>query len=140
MSVRQVAGVVVGAVLLLSAAPVAGALSGPYDEVTVDRTGRLTADGTLTLSGTYRCLGGGGPVFVSSSVSQGDSRVAHGVGGTLAVCDGAEHRWTNSGTRKGAYVPGPAHIAATLMELSATGLPLPRFLAVRQQKVTLLEE
>ncbi|MFJ8358366.1 DUF6299 family protein [Streptomyces sp. NPDC093984] len=138
MSLRQVAGPVVGAALLLSAAPAAGALSASPDEVTVDPTGYLAPDGTLTLSGTYRCAGGtGGPVLVSSSVSQGDHRVQHGVGGTVAVCDGAEHRWTNSGPHPGAYTPGPAHAEATLMQLNGSGLPLPRFRVVQQQDVTL---
>jgi len=137
MFLRQVAGPVVGAALLLSAAPAAGALSASPDEVTVDPTGYLAPDGKLTLSGTYRCAGGtGGPVFVSSSISQGDHRVENGVGGTLAVCDGAQHRWTNSGTHQGAYAPGPAHVEATLMELNGSGLPLPRFRTVRQQDVT----
>ncbi|MFF3904787.1 DUF6299 family protein [Streptomyces sp. NPDC001848] len=138
MLLRQVAGPVVGAALLLSATPTAGALSRSSDEVTVDPTGYLTPGGTLTLSGTYRCTGGtGGPVFVSSSISQGDPHVRHGVGGTRAACDGTEHRWTNSETRRGAYTPGPAHVEATLMELSGSELPLPRFRAVRQQAVTL---
>ncbi|MFF4210255.1 DUF6299 family protein [Streptomyces sp. NPDC001796] len=137
MSLRQVAVPVVGAAVLLFSAPATGALSRSSDEVTVDPAGYLAPDGTLTLSGTYRCAGGtGGPVLVSSSISQGDRRVQHGVGGTPAVCDGAEHRWTNSETRRGAYAPGPAHIEATLMELSGSGLPLPRFRAVRQQDVT----
>ncbi|MER6124937.1 DUF6299 family protein [Streptomyces sp. NPDC001795] len=137
MSVRQVFGVVACAALLLSAAPAAGALSDAGDQVTVDPTGRITADGTITLSGTYRCLRSGGLVFVSSAISQGDPSVHHGVGGTLAVCDGAEHRWTNQETHQGAYTPGRAHIEATLMELSGSGLPLPHFHAVRQQYVTL---
>ncbi|POX51612.1 DUF6299 family protein [Streptomyces sp. Ru72] len=138
MSLRQVAVPVVGAALLLSSAPAAGALSRSSDEVTVDPTGYLAPDGTLTLSGTYRCAGGtGGPVFVSSSISQGDHRVQHGVGGTLAVCDGIVHRWTNSETRRGAYTPGPAQVEATLTELNGSGLPLPRFRAVLQQDVNL---
>ncbi|REE64028.1 hypothetical protein BX257_6698 [Streptomyces sp. 3212.3] len=140
MFVRQVVGVVFGAALLLSAAPAAGAQTGRHEELTIHRIGHLTADGTLTLSGTYRCHGGGGPVFVSSSVSQGGSRVSHGVGGTIAVCDGAEHRWTNSERRPGAYHPGRAHVGAALLELRATGLPLPTFHAVRQREVRLVED
>jgi hypothetical protein len=146
MSLRQVTGAVVGAALLLSAAPAAGARSAPAasarsvlaDEVTVDPVGHLTADGTITLSGTYRCLSStGGPVYVSSAVSQGDPGIRHGIGGTAAVCDGAEHHWTNSETGQTAYTTGPAHVEATLVELSASGLPLPSFHAVRRQDVTL---
>ncbi|OIJ94266.1 DUF6299 family protein [Streptomyces colonosanans] len=137
MSLRHVAGAVVGATLLLGAAPAAGASSDPYGRLTIDRIGHLTR-GAITLSGTYRCLRSSGPVFVSSSVSQGDPRVRHGVGGSLAVCDGTRHRWTNSAGSYGMYRRGRAHVEATVMELSATGLPLPHFHAVRRQDVTLV--
>lgn len=147
MPLRQVFGAATGAVLLLLFAPSAvavsvGALSAPSETVTVDATGHLGADGTVTLSGTYRCLGGTGPVLVSSSVSQGDPRIRYGIGGSAAVCDGAEHRWTNSEKRTpGTLAPGAAHVEATLMELSPAlgGLPLPLFHAVQQQDITLME-
>ena len=140
MSVRQILGAATTAALLLLVAPSAVALSGPYDEVTVDPTGQVAADGTITLSGTYRCLSSSGPVFVSSSVSQSDPRVRQGIGGTSAVCDGAVHSWTNSEKRTpGTLVPGTAHVEATLMELSASGLPLPIFHAVQQRDISLTE-
>ncbi|MFI6809680.1 DUF6299 family protein [Streptomyces luteogriseus] len=61
------------------------------------------------------------PVFVSSSVSQGVSTTRHGVGGTRAVCDGAEHRWVNTGQSvPGALMAGAAHVEATLMEQAVT--------------------
>ncbi|MFK4070406.1 DUF6299 family protein [Streptomyces sp. NPDC029674] len=143
MPLRRVIGAAAGAVLLQLVTPSAVAapsdphVSVPREEVTVDPTGTLAADGTITLSGTYRCVRGSGPVFVSSSVSQADPRVRHGIGGTLAVCDGAEHRWTNSEVRKGTFTPGPANVEATVMELKGTGLPLPRFHAVKRQNITL---
>ncbi|NUO40872.1 MAG: hypothetical protein HOV82_12045 [Streptomyces sp.] len=125
--------------LLLAAAPVAAA--DPYETVTVDPTGTLAADGTVTLSGTYRCLGNSGPAFVSSSVGQKSPSVRHGIGGTSAVCDGAEHRWQNTGkVDTGALEPGAAHVEATVMELQGGGLPLPRFHAAQQQDVTLTPE
>lgn len=146
MSLRQVIGAATGAVFLLLApsavAASAAGLSDPYETVTVDSTGHLAADGTITLSGTYRCLTGGGPVLVSSSVGQGDPRVRQGIGGTSAVCDGTAHRWANSEKREpGTLRPGAARVEATLMELSpgAGGLPLPTFHAVRQQDITLVE-
>ncbi|AJE43034.1 DUF6299 family protein [Streptomyces nodosus] len=138
MSVRQVFGLALGAALLLSAAPAASAAPRPYDRVTVDPIGRLRADGTVTLSGTYRCHRARGPVFVSSSLSQGDPRVAHGIGGTLAVCDGARHRWTNSETRPDTYRRGRAHVRATLMELRGPGIPLPHFHAKRDRNIRLV--
>ncbi|KND40617.1 MULTISPECIES: DUF6299 family protein [Streptomyces] len=139
--VPRVLGAVAGAaLLLLGAAPSAGAASDASETVTIDPTGYVAPDGTLTLSGTYRCLGSSGPVFVSSSLQQGDSRVRKGVGGSSAVCDGAEHAWTNTDRAEpGRYLPGPARVEATVTELSGGGLPLPRFHAVRHQDITLVE-
>ncbi|MFJ1604938.1 DUF6299 family protein [Streptomyces sp. NPDC088253] len=147
MPSRQVIGAATGAALLLLFAPSAGAvsvgaLSAPSETVTVEPTGHLAADGTVTLTGTYRCLSGTGPVLVSASVSQRDPHIRHGIGGTAAVCDGAEHRWTNSEKRTpGTLAPGAAYVEATLMELSPAlgGLPLPLFHAMRQQDITLME-
>ncbi|MEU6801948.1 DUF6299 family protein [Streptomyces neyagawaensis] len=139
--VRRALGTAAGAALLLcAAAPSAGATAEPFERVTVDATGKVAADGTLTLSGTYRCLGGSGPVFVSSSLQQGNSLVREGVGGSVAICDGADHTWTNTDKAEpGRFRPGPARVEATVMELSGGGLPLPRFHAVRQQDITLVE-
>ncbi|WP_432100678.1 DUF6299 family protein [Streptomyces sp. WAC 04229] len=134
-----------GAALFLPAAPAATAAStdtpAVTESVTVDRTGRVAADGTVTLTGTYRCTAADGAVFVSSVVRQGDdSSVRHGIGGTRAVCDGKEHRWTNTGTLStGALKPGAANVEATLMELRITsGLPLPSFHARKDQDVKLV--
>ena len=140
MPVRPHLGAAVGAAALLLAAAVAPATADPYESVSVDPTGRITADGTITLTGTYRCTGGTGPVFVSSSVSQGDAHVKHGIGGTRAVCDGAEHTWRNTGeVASDKVAPGAAHVEATVMELRPQGgRPLPAFHASRQQDVTLV--
>jgi hypothetical protein len=141
---RPLLGAAAGAALLLltgaAAAPAAAAPT-PYESVTVDTVGRIAADGTVTLSGTYRCQSSSGPVFVSSSVSQGVSTTRYGIGGTRAVCDGAEHRWVNTGRPMGgALAPGAAHVEATLMELRTfSGLPLPRFHATHGQAVTLTQ-
>ncbi|TDT39986.1 hypothetical protein EV562_103357 [Streptomyces sp. BK208] len=144
MSVRSAAlATAAGAVLLLLAGPAATAA--PHDarlvaeSVTVDPAGRLAADGRVTLSGTYRCTGGTGPVYVSSTVSQTDPSVRYGVGGTRAVCDGLEHRWVNTGTPDTVVLkPGAAHVEATLMELRPMGIvPLPSFHARQAQDVTL---
>ncbi|MEV5985458.1 DUF6299 family protein [Streptomyces sp. NPDC052051] len=137
MSLRHALGAVVAATLLLSAAPAAGATSGSYDRLTIDPTGRLTRYGVLTLSGSYRCHRSHGPVFVSSSISQRDPRVRHGIGGTMAICDGTWHRWANSERNEGVYHLGRAYVEATLLELRATGLPLPHFHAVERKTITL---
>jgi hypothetical protein len=137
MPVRPALAAALGSAALLCAA-VAPAVADPSESVTVDPTGRLASDGTVTLSGTYTCTGATGPVFISSSVSQ-DSPNHHGIGGTLAVCDGAEHRWENTGKVTSEKVgPGAAHVEATIMELRPQGgLPLPSFHATSQQDVTL---
>lgn len=95
MLFSQVIGAAMGSALLVFTASSAQAAAEPDEVVTIAATGRVAADGTITLSGTYRCAPGSGPVFVSSSLRQGDSR--RSIGGTRAVCDGDEHRWTNSG-------------------------------------------
>ncbi|AQS67029.1 DUF6299 family protein [Streptomyces pactum] len=144
-AVKAAAAAAAGAALLLLSAPAASAA--PHDarhiteSVTVDSTGRLAADGTVTLSGTYRCTAAVGAVFVSSSVSQGDSSVEYGIGGTWAVCDGLEHRWVNTGKSSANDLkPGAARVEATLMELRPIGgLPLPAFHAIHAQNVTLTE-
>ncbi|MFC8868894.1 DUF6299 family protein [Streptomyces sp. NPDC057148] len=146
MPVRSAAlATAAGAALFLLAAPAATAA--PHDarhvteSVTVDPTGRIAADGTVTLSGTYRCIAGTGPVYVSSTVSQSDPSVRYGVGGTRAVCDGLEHRWVNTGTPDSVTLkPGAAHVEATLMELRPMGIvPLPSFHARHGQDVTLVQ-
>jgi hypothetical protein len=108
--------------------------------VSANPTGTVSKDGTLTLSGTYRCsaAAGQGPVFVSSSVQKGS--VQHGIGGTAADCDGLEHTWVNQeklsdGTP---LTPGPAGVEATLMRLdSSSGLPLPAILATDRHQIEL---
>ncbi|MFJ4342883.1 DUF6299 family protein [Streptomyces sp. NPDC088915] len=103
----------------------------------VDAYGTVADDSTVTLSGTYRCLDDStGPVFVSSTLVQGDRST--GIGGTRAVCDGHLHTWTNSSVvKEPAYSPGAARVEATLMQLSGTGLPLPRFLVSEKADVEL---
>lgn len=139
MPVRPVLAATLGGAALLCALA-APAVAAPGESVTVDPTARLAADGTVTLSGTYRCLPGTGPVFVSSSVSQADPRVRHGIGGSAARCDGVEHRWANSGKVSSETLePGAAHVQATVMELRPSGLvPLPVFHATRDRDITLV--
>ncbi|MEV0244586.1 DUF6299 family protein [Streptomyces sp. NPDC050674] len=145
MRVRPLLGAAAGAALLLltgaGATPAGASVLAPAGSVTVDPVGRLAADGTVTLSGTYRCVSSSGPVFVSSSVRQGVSPTRYGIGGTRAVCDGAEHRWVNTGrTATGSLMAGVAHVEATVMELRTfSGLPLPTFHAVRGQDITLTQ-
>ncbi|MFH8337837.1 DUF6299 family protein [Streptomyces sp. AM6-12] len=137
---RSVLAAALGAAALLALA--AGpAQAAPGESVTVETVGRLAADGTVTLTGTYRCTGGTGPVFVTSSLSQRDPRVRHGIGGTAARCDGTTHTWSNSGTVTSETLrSGAAHVQATVMELRPMGLvPLPVFHATADQDITLAQ-
>ncbi|MEV8313431.1 DUF6299 family protein [Streptomyces sp. NPDC059900] len=141
MSLRQ-ATTALAASLLLCAAPAAAASepapAAPNESITVNPTGRIASDGTVTLSGTYRCTSGSGPILVSSSLAQDNPRVRHSVGGTRATCDGQQHTWTNTGRPSTAPRPGTANVEATVMELDLrSGLPLPRFHAMQRQDVTL---
>ncbi|QTE01541.1 DUF6299 family protein [Streptomyces cyanogenus] len=140
MPVRPVLATALGAVALLC--PAAGpAAAGPSELITVDPVGRLASDGTVTLSGTYRCTGATGPVFVGSSLSQGDARLEPG-GGGAARCDGAEHHWENSGKVSAATLrAGAAQAEATLRELRPSGgTPLPALRAVTSRTITLSQE
>jgi hypothetical protein len=125
---------------LLVAACTSAAHAGPGDRISVDARGTVAADGTVTVSGTYRCLDdSAGPVLVSSTLVQ-EGRSA-GIGGTRAVCDGQERTWSNTAVvKEPAYRAGSARVKATLMQLTPTGplgLPLPGFLATRESDVTL---
>ncbi|MER6524065.1 DUF6299 family protein [Streptomyces sp. NPDC001508] len=141
MPVRPVLGAAVGGVaLLLGALAPVTASAAPAERVTVGSVGRIAADGTVVLTGTYRCRAGIGPVFVSSSIGQRSTSARYGIGGTRALCDGAEHRWVNSGTVPSDRIaPGAAHVEATVMELRPQGgLPLPYFHATGRQDVRLV--
>ncbi|MFG2331856.1 DUF6299 family protein [Streptomyces sp. NPDC048604] len=139
MRVRHLLGTVAAALLLAGAATAHAAPLAAGDGVSVDPAGGLAADGTVTLTGTYRCLDdSAGPVFVSSTLVQGER--SQGIGGTRAVCDGQVHSWTNSSVvHDPVYRPGAAQVQATLMQLTteAMGLPLPGFRAVENSDVTL---
>ncbi|WAX77396.1 DUF6299 family protein [Streptomyces sp. KMM 9044] len=143
VSVRSVlvAAAAGGALLLGVAAPPA-ASAAPGGTVTVDSEGRIAADGSVTLSGTYRCLDTSGPVLVGSSVHQGDATTRYSAGGTLAECDGETHGWENTGKAPdGAVEAGAADVEVTLTELrTVDGLLLPEFHAVHQRTVTLVRD
>ncbi|SDO96192.1 hypothetical protein SAMN04487981_11530 [Streptomyces sp. cf386] len=128
------------ALLLLVAAPAdSSALADPEETVTVDSKGLMSADGTVTLSGTYRCVDSVGPVFVSSSVGQKSETVRYAIGGTSAVCDGKLHRWANKSKPSPTTLKhGKADVEATIVELHPVGiLPLPRFHAALKEDITL---
>ncbi|MFE3093848.1 DUF6299 family protein [Streptomyces sp. NPDC059248] len=91
--------------------------------LTVDSTARLAADGSVTLTGTYTCAPGSGPVLLDAEAFQGDRHAD--LEGSLAVCDGRIHTWSATGRPgSGSFGPGAARGEAVLMELSK-GLPFP---------------
>ena len=151
MSLRPALAATVGAVLLLlAAAPSAPAADTDSttevkESVTVDKKIRLASDGTVTVSGTYRCADAEGPVFVSASVARRKSDTRHAIGGTLAECDGKKHRWVNEGTPTPSTLEaGKADVEATLVELRPVdvlgGLPLPYFHAKLKKNATLVKD
>ncbi|WNM30838.1 DUF6299 family protein [Streptomyces sp. Li-HN-5-11] len=130
-------GVAAAALLLTAPATPASAAPAAAETVTVAPAVRLAADGTVTVSGTYRCTGATGPAFVTTTLSQSTATTRYGIGGTRAVCDGAQHSYVNRGKPSTTLKPGAAHVEATVMELSTLGglLIVPRFHAVQQQDV-----
>ncbi|MEU5987096.1 DUF6299 family protein [Streptomyces sp. NPDC047434] len=109
------------------------------DGLTVDGTGTVAPDGTVTLSGTYRCADdSAGAVFVSSSLVRQDRST--GIGGTRAVCDGRVRAWSHSGVvEEPLQRAGAAQVRAALMELAPgpMGLPLPSVRATEEADVEL---
>ncbi|MFF7182290.1 DUF6299 family protein [Streptomyces sp. NPDC008121] len=131
---------VLAATSLLMAATASTAHAEQVDDLSVDAYGTVADDGTVTVSGTYRCFDdSAGPVFVGSTLVQ--QNLSAGIGGTRAVCDGRVRTWSNSGVvKEPAYRAGAARVKATLMQLTPTGpmgLPMPGFLAAQDSDVTL---
>ncbi|MEU7134725.1 DUF6299 family protein [Streptomyces sp. NPDC046261] len=142
-----VAVTALGAVALTAAAPapapVAGATAAPppppRNILAIDPVAHIAPDGTITMTGSYRCtlLPGDptGTVLVATNLMQG-GRVT-GIGGSAAVCDGNPHRWRNSARPyRAEYRPGPARADGTLMQFrkNKNGILLPRFLAVAKKR------
>ncbi|MEV8088483.1 DUF6299 family protein [Streptomyces nigra] len=151
MPLRPALAATAGAILLLlTAAPSAPAADTDSttevkESVTVDKKIRLASDGTVRVSGTYRCADAEGPVFVSASVARRKSDTRHAIGGTLAECDGKKHRWVNEGTTPTPTTlkAGKADVEVTLVELRPVdllgGMPLPYFHAKLKKNATLVK-
>ncbi len=142
MSLRPLLGAASCAALLLLGAATAAPPPWPPPRSTSPSTRRAGSPPTApspSPAPTAVLRRGTGPVFVSSSVNQSTPNVSYGIGGTAAVCDGAEHRWENSGKApKDALKAGAAKVEATLMELRGSGIlviPVPH--AVSHHDVTL---
>ncbi|GAA3820811.1 DUF6299 family protein [Streptomyces phyllanthi] len=134
-------GAAVCAAMMLTA-PSASAAAWSYSYVTIDARGHVAEDGTLTLSGTYRCDKTSGPVYLASNIRQSHSRVTYAVNGATVVCDGDEHEWVHTNrAQPGRHRAGPASVKVNLMELRTgiNGLPTPYWHAKREQDITLVE-
>jgi hypothetical protein len=130
------------AVVVLSPSASADSFSG---SISAHRQARIAPDGTLTLSGTYRCEtpSSARAVFVSGSLVQDNKRL--GFGSTEARCDGQEHEWSSSGPVDGlmnlGFHEGQAAVDAHLMTLESDGgLPMPRALAGQEEPVRLVDD
>ncbi|MCF2530345.1 DUF6299 family protein [Yinghuangia soli] len=114
--------------------------SSPRDFVALAETGAIAEDGTVTLSGTYRCAPGRqGAVFVSSKLIQADG--GSGIGGSFADCDGRAHQWSNKGKPATAATPGAARGEATLLRMDTSRglIPIPSILATDHRDLELAD-
>ncbi|MFK0255953.1 DUF6299 family protein [Streptomyces sp. NPDC090445] len=92
--------------------------------VSVQSKASIGKDGTITLSGTYRCElpSPEGTIQVRAALVQDDVHL--GLSGGEAVCDGKDHAWHAHGTL--GYTPqvhaGPAKATAELQEIHFSGI------------------
>lgn len=108
--------------------------------VSLAPTAHIAPDGTVTLSGTYRCAPSAGTVFVSSKLVQGATQA--GIGGTIATCDSRVHSWTNHGRPATPAAQGPAQAEATLLALDTSRglIPVPNILATDHRTLDLVAD
>lgn len=136
----------IGALTLLATGP-ATAVADDTDGgqganvVTVDPTGTLAADGTVTLSGTYVCSPSTGYGTVVNTALLTDNE-SSSIGSSLpATCDGAKHTWTNHGRPVQSVQAGPARVDASLVHVdwqSASLIPRVDQMADQPQTITLV--
>ena len=143
MRVRLAVACAVGALAVLVAGPVSSASADGENSVTVAPIGTVAKDGTVTLTGTYRCSPDAGyGTVVNASVTDGHDTSS--VGGSVpATCDGYDHTWTAQGTP---YLPasvGRVRTEASLVHVdwqSSSLIPRVDVLADQPQDTLLLPE
>ncbi|MFI1016873.1 DUF6299 family protein [Streptomyces sp. NPDC020965] len=115
----------------------AGAQFAP-DSITIDPAGRIGSDGSLTLTGTYRCWSSAsGPVIIGSKVLQGAARAEPE--GSAARCDGRVRTWRGVDRDGAGFRPGAAQGEVTLLRLDTSGgfVPFPVLLDNHRAELTL---
>ncbi|MBY6306281.1 DUF6299 family protein [Streptomyces clavuligerus] len=108
------------------------------DTVTIAPAAEIAPDGTLTLSGTYRCSSlRSGPVLIGAKALQGDARAE--IDGARAVCDDRTHTWREQALPDGTFRPGAARGEAALVHLdnSQGFVPFPVVLNADKAPLTL---
>ncbi|MCB5166361.1 DUF6299 family protein [Streptomyces bambusae] len=140
MRIPAAALAALAAVAVLSPTATAESFDGT---VFVDPHARISPDGTLTLSGAYRCTdpSPSRTVFLSSSLKQDGQQL--GFNSPEVVCDGAEHPWQTSGPADGLglvrFHEGEATVSARLLTLEDEGgLPSPRTLVDHEEPVEIV--
>ncbi|GHG77574.1 DUF6299 family protein [Streptomyces griseocarneus] len=144
MRIREAIGIAAGAATLTATAATgtapeaAAAPVRPPNFLAIDRTGHIAPDGTITLTGTYRCAPlakPAGTVYIGSNIRQ--SGITSGIGGSIATCDGKEHRWRNDALPyRVTYRAGTARADGMLLQFKKDkhGIPLPHFIAVASER------
>ncbi|MYV98325.1 DUF6299 family protein [Streptomyces sp. SID3343] len=117
------------AALALALSPVAAhahpGTRGAADHLTLDPTARATADGVVTVGGTYTCSPEHtASVLLGANLRQGPWHAS--VGGDFAECDGHEHTWHSSARVGPEVVPAIVQADATMLELDFSGGLIPR--------------
>lgn len=116
------------------------------NSVTVAPTGDIAKDGTVTLSGTYRCdseaaSGTASGTVLNASITNGSGSSSVG-SSQPATCDGEEHSWTATGRPYQSVAAGPVQVEASLIHLSWQGSLIPQtdVLADQPQTSTLVAD
>ncbi|MEV8532808.1 DUF6299 family protein [Streptomyces sp. NPDC051211] len=127
-----------------AAAFTAPASAGAFgNEISVQPYGHISENGTVTLSGTYRCTtpSPSGAVQISATIVQDGTRL--GFGGEEAVCDGEQRKWSATGSLRMTpnIHPGGAGAEVRLQSVRPSGglIPHVSYVAEEHRDVELVE-
>ncbi|MCF3180979.1 MULTISPECIES: DUF6299 family protein [Streptomyces] len=99
-----------------------------HQGISLGSKARITPDGSVVLSGAYRCelSPTSGAVQIKATVVQDGTRLSIGAGEVF--CDGRVHAWEAVSPLTAGLHPGSAHAVAELQEIHMAGL-MPRALS-----------